>query len=247
MQSAMMVICAVVRPSRGPRSAPPTLSGSLARQRLSAKPSRASQLSWPSTFSEPVRRSTCALGGGAPLLVVTVAPSTLSESRSSLTAIAATSRDATISARVYSEGSIRRDYGLLLRVTDDWDDSFRYQPRAGYRCTINTGRDGKADSTLSVEVLREDGSRSTLVYAPAFTLEPGTWYAVSGSAIGNHIQCRIFGATGLLGSAGAFDDTYGDGYFATWNYKDDSGPHWWGDLRINDVPPPAARRLRGSR
>ena len=51
----------------------------------------------------------------------------------------------------------------------------------------------------------------------------------------------------MLGGAGAFDDTYGDGYFATWNYKDDSGPHWWGDLRINDVPPPAARRLRGSR
>merc|ERR1719181_1778414 len=144
---------------------------------------------------------------------------------SSSYATAAPKTDATISARVYSEGSIRRDYGLLLRVTDDWADSFRYQPRAGYRCTVITGRDGKADSTLSVEVLREDG----------------TWYAVSGSAIGNHIQCRIFGATGLLGSAGAFDDTYGDGYFATWNYKDDSGPHWWGDLRINDVPPPAAR------
>ena len=168
---------------------------------------------------------------------------------SSAYATAAPKTDATISARVMSEGSIRRDYGLLLRVTDDWDDSFRYQPRAGYRCTINTGRDGKADSTLSVEVLREDGSRSTIagLNAPAFTLEPGTWYAVSGSAIGNHIQCRIFGPTGLLGGAGAFDDTYGDGYFATWNYKDDSGPHWWGDLRINDVPPPAARRLRGSR
>ena len=168
---------------------------------------------------------------------------------SSAYATAAPKTDATISARIMSEGSIRRDYGLLLRVTDDWDDSFRYQPRAGYRCTVNTGRDGKADSTISVEVLREDGSRSTIagLNAPAFTLEPGTWYAVSGSAIGNHIQCRIFGANGLLGGAGAFDDTYGDGYFATWNYKDDSGPHWWGDLRINDVPPPAARRLRGSR
>ena len=51
----------------------------------------------------------------------------------------------------------------------------------------------------------------------------------------------------VLGSAEAVDETYVDGYFATWNYKDDSGPHWWGDLRINDVPPPAARRLRGSR
>merc|ERR1719146_473234 len=57
-----------------------------------------------------------------------------------------------------SEGSIKRDYGLLLRVTDDWDDSFRYQPRAGYRCTVNTGRDGKADSTLSIEALREAGA-----------------------------------------------------------------------------------------
>ena len=96
-----------------------------------------------------------------------------------------------------SEGSIRRDYGLLLRVTDDWDDSFRYQPRAGYRCTVNTGRDGKADSTLSVEVLREDGSRSTVAsYAPAFALEPGTWYTVSASAVGNRITCQIMRATG---------------------------------------------------
>ena len=156
--------------------------------------------------------------------------------------------DATISARVMSEGSIRRDYGLLLRVTDDWDDSFRYQPRAGYRCTVNTGRDGKADSTLSVEVLREDGSRSTVAsYAPAFALEPGTWYTVSASAVGNRITCQIMRGDWVLGSAEAVDDTYGDGYFATWNYKDDSGPHWWGDLRVVDAPPPAARRLRGSR
>merc|ERR1719421_2752058 len=39
---------------------------------------------------------------------------------SSSYATAAPKTDATISARIMSEGSIRRDYGLLLRVTDDW-------------------------------------------------------------------------------------------------------------------------------
>ena len=97
-------------------------------------------------------------------------------------------------------------------------------------------------------MLREDGSRSTVAsYAPAFALEPGTWYTVSASAVGNRITCQIMRGDWVLGSAEAVDDTYGDGYFATWNYKDDSGPHWWGDLRVVDAPPPAARRLRGSR
>ena len=96
-------------------------------------------------------------------------------------------------------------------------------------------------------MLREDGSRSTVAsYAPAFALEPGTWYTVSASAVGNRITCQIMRGDWVLGSAEAVDDTYGDGYFATWNYKATRVPTG-GATCVVDAPPPAARRLRGSR
>ena len=61
-------------------------------------------------------------------------------------------------------------------------------------------------------------------YAPAFALEPGTWYTVSASAVGNRIQ-QIMRATGCL-AAPRPSTTRTATAFATWNYKDDSGPHW---------------------
>ena len=165
---------------------------------------------------------------------------------SSAYATAAKKGDATIEAKIMSEGSVRRDYGLLLRVQDWVGDSFRWQPKTGYRCQVKTGRDGRDDSTLVIDVIGEDGSRSTLASTSAFTLEPETWYIVRASAVGDRVTCEILVGDWVLGSAEAVDTTYSEGYFATWNFKDDSGAHWWSDLRVVDAAP-ARRLLRGAR
>jgi subtilisin family serine protease len=165
---------------------------------------------------------------------------------SSAYATAAKKGDVTISAKVLSEGSVRRDYGLLLRVQDWVGESFRWQPKTGYRCQVKTGRDGRVDSTLALDVLGEDGSRSTLASTSAFTLEPETWYTVRASAVGDRVTCEVLVGDWVLGSAEAVDTTYSEGYFATWNFKDDAGAHWWGDLRVVDAAP-VRRLLRGAR
>ena len=160
--------------------------------------------------------------------------------------------DGFVSAAVLSEGSVRRDYGLVLRV-QAWDGDIRFNPRDGYRCKVKTGGDGAANSVVTAEAL-EAGRRSTLATSSTFALDVENWYAVKATAVGDTIACEVRDAAGnLLGETTATDARYAAGHWGTWNYLDDSGAHYWKDLFVKETPSsgaaaakPPARRLRGA-
>ena len=172
------------------------------------------------------------------------------------TALATTTdySDATISARVLSAGSTRRDYGLLLRV-QQFDHDFRSSPQNGYRCLVmtgTTGDDGAANSKIRFQEL-VDGHATTIAESGPFPLHPEMWYKIAGEAHGSYVGCSIeamptaTSPSSILGAAEGSSSLYESGSFATWNYLDDAGAHFWNKVAIQETAPPAARRLRGDR
>ena len=166
------------------------------------------------------------------------------------TALATTAdyADATISSRVLSADSTRRDYGLLLRV-QEFDHDFRSSPQDGYRCLVMTG---DANSKLRFQEL-VDGHATTIAESAPFSLHPETWYKIAGEAHGSYVGCSIetmptvTSPPQILGAAEGYSSLFSSGSFATWNYLDDEGAHFWNKVAVQEIAPPAARRLRGAR
>jgi len=144
-----------------------------------------------------------------------------------------------ISANIYSENSIKRDYGLILRI-QDLDSDFQWMPRTGYHCQISTGINDKNNSKLIISVIEngdDDHSSSIQIIKKSseFTLNPNINYQIKASAIDNVIQCGISLNDNVISQIEVTDNTYSEGYYSTWNYKDDYGSHIWNSLVIKNV------------
>ena len=144
-----------------------------------------------------------------------------------------------ISANVYSENSIKRDYGLILRI-QDLDSDFQWMPRTGYHCQISTGNNNKNNSKLIISVIEngdDDHSSSIQIIKKSseFILNPNINYHIKASAIDNVIQCGISLNDNVISQIEVTDNMYSEGYYSTWNYKDDYGSHLWNSLVIKNV------------
>jgi len=144
-----------------------------------------------------------------------------------------------ISANIYSENSIKRDYGMILRI-QDLDSDFQWMPRTGYHCQISTGINDKNNSKLIISVIEngdDDHSSSIQIIKKSseFTLNPNINYQIKASAIDNIIQCEISLNDDVISQIEVTDNTYSEGYYSTWNYKDDYGSHIWNSLVIKNV------------
>ena len=140
--------------------------------------------------------------------------------------------DVELSATVLSAGSIKRDYGLYLRVPEWSPGDVRWNVDAGYRCTVFTGPSNTKPCKLRLQSLTN--SRPTTVSASStFFLTEDDWYTVEAYAIGASLGCAIRKADGtLLASTEGTDDTYASGHVGTWNAMDDFGSHYWKSFTV---------------
>jgi len=144
-----------------------------------------------------------------------------------------------ISANIISENSIKRDYGLLLRI-QELDYNFNWLPRNGYVCQISTGSDNENNSKLQIAVIEngdDDFSSSIQILKTSdkFVLNPDIKYEVRASAIDSNIYCEISYGDTIISQIDVTDNMYSEGYYSTWNYKDDFGSHIWDSLVIKNV------------